>query len=56
MKVKLGSTDSVPTCLVRVISAIAAVPPHMLTATFLNVELHVGLYVQVEENQFQHFL
>jgi hypothetical protein len=56
MKVKLGSTDSVPSCLVCAISAIAAVPSAMLTAIFLNVEHRVGLCVQAEENQFQHFL
>jgi hypothetical protein len=56
MKVKLGITDSVRTFLVYVISAIAAVPPAMMTATFFNLERHVGLYVQVELNQFQHFL
>lgn len=56
MKFKLDSTDLVPTCLVCAISAIAAVPHAMLTAAFLNVEHHASLYVQVEENQFQHCL
>jgi MFS superfamily sulfate permease-like transporter len=56
MKVKRGSTVSVPTCMVCIISAIAAVPPAMLTATFLNVEPQIGLYVKVAENLFHHFL
>jgi hypothetical protein len=56
MKTKLGNTDPVFTCLVCAISAIAAVPPAMLAATFFNVECHVGLFIQVEENQFQHVL
>jgi hypothetical protein len=51
MRVKLGGTDPVPAW-----SAIAAVLPHALAATFFDVKHHVYLCVQVEKNQFENVM
>jgi hypothetical protein len=56
MKMKLGKTDLVSAYPVCAISTIATIPPTILAATFMNMERHVGLCVQVDRNHFQHLL
>lgn len=50
----LCKSDLVPACPVCAIYAIAAVPPAMLAATFVNMQHHISLPLQAERNQFQH--
>lgn len=56
MKMKLGNTYLVSAYPVCANSAIATIPPTILAATFMNMERHVSLYVQVDRIHFQHLL